>query len=286
MIQAGYYTLKTLEGIQSGYVCLTYMGNQLETRIRVDKAQGEREEYMGYFTEPLATAPQGPCALTLSAATKGASCLGSGIIATQSLPSEDAGIDFTLFCQGRPCMAAQIVARKPSPEPELKAEPVLDSEPEFETETELETAPELEQEPEREMEAKSSSQSYKLQAFDPFNTTNEAYKWWICTHTDEFYQLMEDTEIVPDPPLYTALSSALSHFGHFLFGRYQEDGEDSRVLSIFGVPVSGNTPVPSQMNARWVPAQNKIAGSPNYAGYWLYYFDAETKHIVRAKLRT
>ncbi len=280
MIQAGYYTLKTLEGAPNGYICLTYMGSQLEVRIRVDKAQGDRSEYKGYFTAPFATAAQGPCALTLTAGVKGTPCVGTGILPTQNLPSGDTGIDFTVFCQDRPCMVAQIVMPEPKPEPEAAPEtetqPKADPEPEQELASEL--APASEPEP--------TSESYPLQEFDPFNTTNPAYKWWICTHADAFYQLMEDTEIVPDPPLYTALSSALNRFDHFLFGRYQEDAAtDSRILLIFGVPVSGSTPVPSQINARWIPAHNKIADNLNYAGYWLYYFDAETKNNVRAKLR-
>ena len=304
MIQAGYYTLKTLEGMSNGYVCLTYIGNQMEVRIRVDQTSQEERTYKGYFTPPFATIPQEPCVLTLSSGGKGASCLGAGTLATQSLPTETTGVDFTLFCQNRPCMVAQIVLPpEPKPEPEIETAPTIESEPENEPDEEAQSEPALqadaEMEPENEIETDSEMQEapetaakvhalsapYNLQEFDPFNTTNTAYKWWVCTHTDQFYQLMEDTEIVPDPPLYTTLSSALTRFGHFLFGRYQEDPEDGRILFIFGVPVSASTPVPSQINARWIPAQNKIAGNLNYAGYWLYYFDAVTKHHVRAKLR-
>ena len=286
MIQAGYYTLKTLEGTPNGYVCLTYIGNQIEVRIRVDQAPQEGCAYKGYFTSPFAAIPQEPCVLTLTSGGKGTSCVGAGTLATQSLPAEGSGVDFTLFSQNRPCMVSQIILPpEPKPEPETKQAVEAQPEPESETEPEMEAEPEIQTEPEHPASARALSAPYNLQEFDPFNTTNAAYKWWICTHTDQFYQLMEDTEIVPDPPLYTALSSALTRFGHFIFGRYQEDPEDGRILFIFGVPVSGSTPVPSQINARWVPAQNKIAGNLNYAGYWLYYFDAATKHHVRAKLR-
>ena len=294
MIQAGYYTLKTLEGIANGYVCLTYMGNQLEVRIRVDKSQGNQREYKGYFTKPFATAPEEPCAIILTSGAKDTPCLGTGTIGTQNLPTIENGVDFTLFSQGRPCMAAQIVMPEAKPEPELTPTPESKPEPEPAPETAPEAKPELASapevtpapEPETETESEPAPQTCKLQEFDPFNTTNDAYHWWICTGTESFYQLMEDTGIVPDPPLYTALSQALTRFSHFLFGRYEEtDQVDRRILYIFGVPVSGSTPVPSQINARWIPAQNKIAGTSNYAGYWLYYFDAESKRNVRAKLR-
>lgn len=278
MIQAGYYTLKTLEGMTNGYVCLTYMGKQIEIRIRVDKSQGNQREYKGYFTKPFATEPQEPCAIILTSGAKDTPCLGTGTIETQRLPITDNGVDFTLFSQGRPCMVAQILlpTQEPEPEPEPTQEPEPMPLPKPEPEMQAKAEPQIEPE----------TQTCKLQEFDPFNTTNDAYHWWICTETEAFYQLMEDTGIVPDPPLYTALSQALTRFKHFLFGRYDEiEQADRRTLYIFGVPVSGSTPVPSQINARWIPAQNKIADTSNYAGYWLYYFDSESKRNVRAKLR-
>lgn len=233
--------------------------------------------------------------MTLSAGDKGGVCRGTGMLACSQWIDSDESIDFTLFSGSRPVMYAEVYT-KPMPEDPKEEESAqelpedIEDQPEANPEGEAEAEEVFNDEP-KEMEVQTDqlcADFPKLNAFDPFNTTNPAYQWWLCRNTAEFHRLMADTEIVPGPLLYTALSSALVRFGHFLFGRYEEEADTpqaGRVLYILGVPVSDSSPVPDQMNARWIPAQNKITGSFTYAGYWLYYFDSETKKTVRAIIR-
>lgn len=299
-IQAGYYSLKSLEGAPNGYICLTYLGSQLEIQVRIDRNPEANVTLEGYFTGHFETTPKGPKLLNLSVGDKGKVCRGVGTFACSQCSQwadRDESIDFMLFNGNRPVLYAEVYT-KPAPEEPEDGKDEQDAEenapqeltensedlPEETLDETLEEALEETETPTDQLKAYFP----KLNAFDPFNTTNPAYQWWLCRNTAEFHGLMADTEIVPGPLLYTALSSALVRFGHFLFGRYEEENESpqaGRVLYILGVPVSDNSPVPDQMNARWIPAQNKITGSFNYAGYWLYYFDSETKKTVRAIIR-
>jgi hypothetical protein len=94
---------------------------------------------------------------------------------------------------------------------------------------------------------------------------------------------MTQTGLIPHPPLYTALQSALVRFGHFIYGRYEEEN-GGRILLILGVP-GYELGYQESGNARWITAHNKITGVMEYTGYSLYYFDAETGKGIRAIIR-
>lgn len=279
-IQEGYYTLKDDQGADNGYVCLSYLGTRLEVRVRIDRNPNAGVPYEGYFTGHPGTVPVGQMILQLPAYAKGSSPCGSGSIQLAQWTPIEGSIDFTLFNSTKPVLHAEIYT---APERETPPEDTHEEEMQEEDTAEEEQTEKWDTEVESEPEG-----TPELEPFDPFNTTNTAYQWWLCQSHTEFHELMAQTGIVPGPPLYTALSSAVVRFNHFLFGRYQENGSDTlpgRTLLIFGIPVSGNSIVPDQSNARWIPAQNKVSGNLDYAGYWLYYFDAETGKAVRAVIR-
>lgn len=143
--------------------------------------------------------------------------------------------------------------------------------------------------------------------FDPFNTTNSSYKWYIHTaqssggadmifremqiHTEMFAKTPLGTgTFMPDTFLKTA-HYALRVAGHILRGEYT-DPSTGREFAIVGLPGwnirTKRRNAPSiRVFARWIKAINKPAEilSDNYNGYWLYYFDRETGFPVKAVLR-
>ncbi len=269
-LQAGYYPLKTPEGSENGYICLNFLPAGLEILVTLDQAPVSEIGFEGCFTDHLAVKKQGMSAHFPAAPSTGkyrARCVVS--LSDQVFP--EGSVDYTLFNKEKPMVSAILyTAPEPVSQPEL-------------SESEEESKPLQEPEVEAEEEVLQEEIPLSLTPFDPFNTTNEAYEWWFCKNNDDFHQLMAHTGLIPHPPLYTALQSALVRYGHFLFGRYTEENED-RILFILGVPGLEST-LQEAGSARWIPAQNKITGAMDYTGYSLYYFDAETGKAVRAIIR-
>lgn len=140
--------------------------------------------------------------------------------------------------------------------------------------------------------------------FDPFNTTNSAYKWFIHiakTH-GELEKIFRHVKIHPE--LFSKISGngfsfspdifqktafyALRAAGHILRGEYT-DPDSMRHFTIIGLPGwnvrSARRSAPSiRMYARWLLAQNKpeIASTASYNGYWLYYFESDSGFPVKA----
>lgn len=270
-LQGGYYPLRTPEGAENGYLCLNFLTAGLEILVAMDRAPATEAGFEGCFTEHLAVKPSG--VTSHFPATSGdqryrARCVVA--LDKQIFPARSC--DYTLFSKGRP-IASAVLYDAPEPEVPESEEPELET-PE-ETQTEAVSAQSTKTPPEK--------GPITFTPFDPFNTTNDAYEWWICQNNEDFHQLMVQTGLIPHPPLYSALQSALVRFGHFLFGSYTEEKE-GRVLFILGVPGMESSPQDSG-NARWIPAQNKITGATNYTGYGLHYFDAQTGKAVRAVIR-
>ena len=144
-------------------------------------------------------------------------------------------------------------------------------------------------------------------AFDPFNTTNSSYKWFIHTlkssgdateifrkiqiHPEMFAKVkINGANFMPDTFIRTA-HYALRVAGHILRGEYT-DPESGRKFVIVGLP-GWNVRTKRRQNptirmyARWITAVNRPAevNSNNYNGYWLYYFDRESGNPVKAILK-
>ncbi len=299
-IQSGYYPLKTLSGAPNGYVCLTYLSQQLEVRVRIDHNPENNACYQGYFTGHLASLPGDFAAIQLQSGEKERTVCGSETFPLSQWTPIEGSIDFTLFHGSKPILTATLYTapEKPTaapPQAETASEPAP-PEPNMQPSNEVDNVPDSEPDSEALLDPEAlpdaalsiPNEFPGLTQFDPFNTTNAAYQWWLCQSTQDFHDVMGSTGIVPHPPLYTALNSALVRFSHFLVGRYQENEEDvfpGRLLYILGVPVAENGALSEQNNARWMPAQNKVTGNFRYTGYWLYYFDAATGKPVRAVIR-
>lgn len=143
--------------------------------------------------------------------------------------------------------------------------------------------------------------------FDPFNTTNPSYKWFIHTlkshgdateifrrmhiHPEMFAKVqINGAHFMPDTFIKTA-HYALRVAGHILRGEYN-DPESGRLFAVVGLPGwnvrTKRRQVPTiRMYARWISAVNKPSDISvnNYNGYWLYYFDRETGNPVKAILK-
>lgn len=143
--------------------------------------------------------------------------------------------------------------------------------------------------------------------FDPFNTTNPAYKWFIhyAKSQGELERIFRTLKIHPEMfgkinNYNTGFSSdtfiktayyALRVTGHILRGEYSDPISD-RFFTVIGLPGwnirNRKKSAPSiRIYARWITAQNKPEklNAGNYNGYWLYYFDKETGYPVKAVLK-
>lgn len=143
--------------------------------------------------------------------------------------------------------------------------------------------------------------------FDPFNTTNSSYKWFIHTlkahgdateifrkihiHPEMFAKVkVNGANFMPDTFIRTA-HYALRVAGHILRGEYT-DPESGRSFVVVGLPgwnirTKKRQALTIRIYARWITAVNKPPeiNSNNYNGYWLYYFDRESGNPVKAVLK-
>lgn len=145
------------------------------------------------------------------------------------------------------------------------------------------------------------------EAFDPFNTTNPAYKWFIhfAQTYNELEKIFQNAQIRPEmfariktgnanflPDTFTKTAfSALRVTGHILQGEYT-DPLSGRQFTVIGLPgwnirTRGKRVQTIRIYARWITALKRPAGAPtgNYNGYWLYYFERENGFPVKAVLK-
>jgi len=145
------------------------------------------------------------------------------------------------------------------------------------------------------------------ETFDPFNTTNPAYKWYIhfAQTYGELEKIFRSVQIHPEmfakikginanflPDTFTKTAfSALKVTGHILRGEYA-DPLSGRQFIVIGLPGwnirnHGKRIQSIRIYARWITALNKPQGAPvsNYNGYWLYYFEKESGFPVKAVLK-
>lgn len=145
------------------------------------------------------------------------------------------------------------------------------------------------------------------ESFDPFNTINPAYKWFVhfAQTYGELEKIFRTTQIhpemfakiktinaifSPDTFMKTAFS-ALRVTGHILRGEYT-DPLSNKEFVVIGLPGwnirgRGKKIQSIRIYARWISAVNKPLGAPagNYNGYWLYYFERESGFPVKAVLK-
>lgn len=118
--------------------------------------------------------------------------------------------------------------------------------------------------------------------FDPFNTTNPAYRWDRAESAEELKQKLLQNKLTPLPEISAEIKEALTKYRHILLGSYNPN---DRLYHIIGVP--GDRP-PAMENSiyRWINKVVSLEEYPFFDGYKLYYFDSKSSAVVKAVLRT
>ncbi len=124
-----------------------------------------------------------------------------------------------------------------------------------------------------------------LEPYDPFQTTNRSYAWWLCRESVKLKYLLNRFDFRIAPILQEAAEQALSTYQHILVGLYTEQ-QTQRVFLILAIPSDNETyHVSNQQNvARWVSC-TQFYNASGFRGYWLYYFDYRNAALVRAVMR-
>lgn len=120
----------------------------------------------------------------------------------------------------------------------------------------------------------------ELKQFDPFNTTNHAYKWWVCESYNRVCDILHKMDIHLPSFAAKSLYSNMQFFKHAILGKYTS--VEDRCFVIVGIPVQ-NLP---QLNAPQSPARPMICqrfiNNSGYKGYLLFYIDYASTALVKA----
>lgn len=115
--------------------------------------------------------------------------------------------------------------------------------------------------------------------FDPFNTTNSAYKWWRGTDMHVVNSIFTQIDIKIPFELNKDGYLSCELFGHVLIGLYK-DKSLKREFLILGIPASCKSdPGNYYSNSRWEAVSSKSATGEQ--GYWLTYIDCDTSKVVK-----
>lgn len=121
----------------------------------------------------------------------------------------------------------------------------------------------------------------RFRKYDPFNTTNNSYSWWIPDSFNNVLDIFRQLNISIPANISRELYEGIGRCGHMLLGFYT-DKKTGRCFIVIGVP-SIHTTVPeytSPQITRWVPCVNKYTDTV-FTGYFLYYIDSSTSSLVQ-----
>jgi len=120
----------------------------------------------------------------------------------------------------------------------------------------------------------------ELKQFDPFNTTNHAYKWWICESYTRVCDTLHKMDIHLPGYVAKSLYANMQFFKHAILGKFTS--VEDRCFVIVGIPVQtlphANNP---QSPARPMVCRRFINNS-GYKGYLLFYIDYASTALVKA----
>lgn len=129
--------------------------------------------------------------------------------------------------------------------------------------------------------------NYSAVPFDPFGTTNPAYKWFALTEAQMFMGILGSLNISLPTDLGKNAYEALSMYGHLLLGSYTDENSGRKFL-IIGVPspdINKSCAYNYRYNAaRWAKSAVQYHSSQN-TGYHLYYIDAKSTALVKVVLK-
>lgn len=119
-----------------------------------------------------------------------------------------------------------------------------------------------------------------LKQFDPFNTTNHAYKWWICENYTRVCDTLHKMDIHLPTYVSKSLYANMQFYKHAILGKYTS--VEDRCFIIVGIPV----PTLPQSDSAQSPARPMICrrfiNNSGYKGYLLFYIDYASTALVKA----
>lgn len=119
-----------------------------------------------------------------------------------------------------------------------------------------------------------------LKQFDPFNTTNNAYKWWICENYKRVCDTLHKMDIHLPGYIAKTLYANMQFFKHSILGRYTT--AENRCFVIVGIPVENLPQINSPQSPARPMACRHFINNSGYKGYLLFYIDYTTTALVKA----
>ena len=117
--------------------------------------------------------------------------------------------------------------------------------------------------------------------FDPFGTTNAAYRWWKSTDMHTVNQALAQINMTLPLELNKEVYLACGHFGRVLLGLYT-DPTLQREFFILGIPAKRQTDSGNYYShSRWEPLGQQVLSQQEESGYWLTYMDCNTAKVVK-----
>ena len=147
----------------------------------------------------------------------------------------------------------------------------------------LETQPKPQPQPQPKPQIHSREEVLRKQfvTYDPFGTTNMAYRWWRSTDMHLLNQVLAEFNLSLPLELNKDGYLACGLFGHVLLGLYT-DSTLKREFFILGIPAktkrdNGNY----YSHSRWEAVGNQVVPEQEETGYWLTYIDCDTSKVVK-----
>ncbi|MBQ8165209.1 MAG: hypothetical protein IJZ94_05290 [Clostridia bacterium] len=119
-----------------------------------------------------------------------------------------------------------------------------------------------------------------LKAFDPFNTTNHAYKWWICESYTRICDTLHKMDIHLPGYVSKTLYTNMQFFKHAILGKYTS--VENRCFVIVGIPVQNLPPANSPQSPARPMVCRRFINNSGYRGYLLFYIDYASTAMVKA----
>lgn len=120
--------------------------------------------------------------------------------------------------------------------------------------------------------------------FDPFNTTNDAYRWSRAVRVEQLRRELTGNGIYPAPEIAEEIKEGMRQYAHILLGSYTPHNTNKRYF-LLGIPCDQPENTPDKIY-RWINKCVELPEYPEFDGYKLYYYDQETGAAVKAVLRS
>lgn len=119
-----------------------------------------------------------------------------------------------------------------------------------------------------------------LKQFDPFNTTNHAYKWWLCESYNRVCETLHKMDIHLPGYVSKSLYANMQFFKHAILGKYTS--VEDRCFVIVGIPVQNFSQTTAQQSPARPMVCRRFINNSGYKGYLLFYIDYVSTAMVKA----